>query len=192
MTLGLSLIGTGTFIGVLIWFCLRKPCFVKAGAKETAQRPYNTKETALAVLIPLTDEARMASSNKPIKIARYPFRVGRESRVCVKPYSGNINERQKSNSAPSNDLYLLDTFSNKLHISRAHFQIETLPEGGYDLVDRESACGTLVGKKNIGGGDKGGRCTLISGDIITIGTKLSPYIFRFMVEEKSVDDSNRS
>ena len=186
MTLGLSLIGSVTFIGVLIWFCIRKPSFVKAGATvTTSQRPYDA--TARAMLIPLTEEARMASSEEPIRIARFPFRVGREFRMYCNSDSRNINERRKNNTTPNNDLYLLDT-AKRLHISRAHFQIEIRPEGGYELVDRESACGTIVGKKAIGGGDKGGRCILNPGDIITIGTKLSPYIFRFMVEDKKVDD----
>ena len=183
MTLYLSLVGSVTFIGLLIWFCLRKSCFVKAGAKESPQRPSDTKETARAVLIPLTDEARMASSEEPIRIARYPFRVGREFRIYFSPDNRNISERRKKNTTPNNDLYLIDTSSKKLHISRAHFQIEARPDGGYDLVDRKSACGTIVGKKVVGGGDKGGRCALTPGDTITIGTKYSPYIFRFMVED---------
>ena len=181
MTLGLSLVVSVTFIGLLIWFCLRKSCFMKAGTMESPQQPSDTKETARAVLIPLTDEARMASAESPISISCYPFRVGRESRTQVKPDIRKINEMRKSSSTPNNDIYLLDT-SKRLHISREHFQIETRPDGGYDLVDRKSACGTLVGNKAVGGDDKGGRSKLIPGDTITIGTKYSPYIFRFTVE----------
>jgi len=182
MTFGLSLIFFVTFFGGLLWICLRKSCKVTAGTMQTLQWPSDASETARAVLIPLTDEARLATLVAPISITRYPFRVGRESRVNVSTYVKDTNERNKSIAAPNNDLYLLDSLK-KLHISREHFQIETRPGGGYDLVDRNSACGTVVGKKVVGGGDKGGRCTLISGDTITIGTKSSPYIFRFLVKD---------
>jgi hypothetical protein len=182
MTFALTLVCFVTFVGGLLWICLRKSRKVTAGAMETLQWPSDASETARAVLIPLTDEARSASSAAPTCIDRYPFRVGRESRINATPYVKDVNERHKSNTSPNNDLYLLDALK-KLHISREHFQIETRPDGGYDLVDRNSACGTLVGKKAVGGGDKGGRCTLVSGDNITIGTKSSPYIFRFLVKD---------
>ena len=184
MTFGLSLVCFVTFVvGLLwIWLYLRKSCKVTAGTMQTLQWPSDASETARAVLIPLNDEARLATLVAPISITRYPFRVGRESRVNVNTYVKATNERHKSNVAPNNDLYLLDA-SKKLYISREHFQIETRPDGGYDLVDRNSACGTHVGNKVVGGDDKGGRCTLIPGDTITIGTKSSPYIFRFLVKD---------
>jgi len=67
-----------------------------------------------------------------------------------------------------------------LQISREHFAIERAT-GSYFLVDRGSACGTIVAGRHIGGDRAGGRTELRSGDEIVVGTDGSPYVFRFEI-----------
>ncbi len=140
--------------------------------------------TPLAVLKTMTPEAGKAVPQSTlvegvICIRKFPFRVGRESRI--KKINGKLEriERAKlDNRAPSNDLYLVDD-GHLLNISREHFQIEKNGDG-YVLFDRGSACGTRVGDTAVGGDDSSGRLPLNDGDIICLGTKNSPYVFQFI------------
>lgn len=140
--------------------------------------------TPLAVLKAMTPEARSTMDkncldNELIGIWHFPFRIGRESRV--ENINGKIipSERQKiSNGKPNNDIYLVD-HGRFLQISRQHLQIEKT-ETGYTVIDRGSACGTIVNTAKIGGEDRGGTCDLQDGDIIKIGTENSPYLFQFI------------
>ncbi len=125
-----------------------------------------------------------------VAIRKFPFRIGRESRV--KMIDGRVEriERAKFNDAePNNDLYLIDD-GHLLNISREHFQIEKDADNYY-LYDRGSACGTRIGEKVVGGEDADGTVELSDGDIITIGTATSPYSFKFIlldqfkIQEKS-------
>ena len=137
----------------------------------------------LAMLVPLTPEARAAARDaERIPIHRFPFRVGRESRLAVRHGMLQVAERRKLDHPPNNDLYLLDT-GNPLNVSREHFQIEEDGDGGFVLVDRGSACGTLVGDQAVGGEDRGGRATLTPGNVIVVGTSASPYIYKFLLAE---------
>ncbi len=137
-----------------------------------------------AVLKPMTEEAARAVPGGMIAdglviIRRFPFRVGRESRFTY--VNGEIRrvERQRlGNREPNNDLYLLDPIQ-PLHVSREHFQIDRTLDG-YVLVDRGSACGTIVGDAEIGGKDSGGSIPLKDGDTITVGTSNSPYMYIFV------------
>ncbi|WP_295421625.1 FHA domain-containing protein [Sulfurovum sp.] len=140
--------------------------------------------TPMAVLKAVTPEARgtMAKNcldDELIGIWHFPFRIGRESRV--ENVDGKIvpSERQKiSNGKPNNDIYLVD-HRRFLQISRQHLRIEKT-EAGYAVIDRGSACGTMVNAQKIGGEDRGGTCELQDGDIIKIGTEDSPYLFQFI------------
>ncbi len=140
--------------------------------------------TPLAVLKAMTPEAKNTMSkncldNELIGIWHFPFRMGRESRV--ESINGKIipSERQKiSNGKPNNDIYLVD-HRRFLQISRQHLRIEKT-ETGYTVIDRGSACGTIVNTQKIGGEDRGGTCELQDGDIIKIGTEDSPYLFQFI------------
>jgi hypothetical protein len=140
-----------------------------------------------AVLKPMTEEAARAVpagmiADGLIAIRQFPFRVGRESRFTY--VNGEIRrmERQRrGNQEPNNDLYLLDPIQ-PLHVSREHFQIEHT-RNGYRVVDRGSACGTIVGDVEIGGRDSGGSSPLKDGDTVTVGTSNSPYIYTFVVLE---------
>lgn len=135
------------------------------------------------VLCPLTPEARESIQGDEIKLHKFPFRVGRESRVRMVKGSPQSIERRKLQAPPNNDLHLIDS-GRRLNVSREHFQIERNEDGTYELVDRGSACGTIVSKHVVGGDDKGGRCPLKDGDVIVVGTSKSPIAFKFLVSSE--------
>lgn len=143
--------------------------------------------TPRAVLKAMTDEALEAiPMNQRIDdlvvIRKFPFRVGRESRV--RKVDGRLErvERAKlDDREPNNDLYLMDK-GKLLNISREHLKIEKVDEG-YRLVDRGSACGTKVDGEPVGGEDSGGTGKLLDGDVIAIGTVSTPYLYQFIVLE---------
>lgn len=138
----------------------------------------------LAVLEAMTPEALSAVSQGNIvdgfiPIRKFPFRIGRESRVRVVDGKVERIERPKLNQVdPNNDLYLVDR-GVLLNISREHLQIECHPDG-YVIVDRGSASGTKVNLVPVGGDDSGGRISVNDGDEIIIGTQASPYRYRFI------------
>ena len=132
------------------------------------------------VLIGMSPEAKKALGGKALILERLPFRVGRESRRVRVGGAVYVAERRKakaSSAQPNNDLYLVDP-GRLLNVSREHFQIEKHGTG-YRVVDRGSACGTLVGECQIGGHDTGGECPLADGDLIVVGTADSPFVFLF-------------
>jgi len=117
-----------------------------------------------------------------VRINRFPFKVGRESRI--KEIEGKlvrVERPKRDDSEPNNNLYLIDA-GQPLQISREHFQIEK-NSLGYILIDRGSACGVTVGTNKIGGRDSGGESKLNDGDIIAVGTEDTPYLFRFITLE---------
>lgn len=138
----------------------------------------------LAVLQALSAEALMAVSQRDIvntfiPIRKFPFRIGRESRIRVVNGKTERIEREKLNNLePNNDLYLIDR-GQLLNISREHLLLERDGDG-YAVVDRGSVSGTKVNGEAIGGDDRGGKIRLNDGDEIIIGTKESPYRYRFI------------
>jgi len=132
-----------------------------------------------AVLTALTPEARAAFGGDEIEIARFPFRVGRESRGAQRTAARVIMERRRPGTRPSNDLYLLEE-EEPFNVSREHFQIEH--NGAHHvLVDRQSNCGTIVEGKVVGGRQAGGAVPLHDGDVIIVGTSASRYVFKWRV-----------
>jgi hypothetical protein len=127
----------------------------------------------------LTPEAQDCLGVSRLKINKYPFRVGRESRVRHVPMSV---ERRRQSSALNNDLYLRET-GEVLNVSREHFQIERRGSAYY-LVDRGSACGTLLEGIVIGGGRAGGEHRLADGDVIIVGTSESRHVFKFVIDQR--------
>lgn len=118
-----------------------------------------------------------------VVIRKFPFRIGRESRIRTIDGKTERVERQKlGDRQPNNDLYLIDK-GKRLNISREHLQIER-ESGGYVLVDRGSACGTKIDGASVGGADSGGRGVLRDGDIFAIGTISTPYVYKFIVLEE--------
>jgi pSer/pThr/pTyr-binding forkhead associated (FHA) protein len=140
--------------------------------------------TPMAVLKAMTFDAKKAVPQSLLEegvvcIRKFPFRIGRESRV--KMINGRLEriERAKlDDRKPSNDLYLVDD-GHLLNISREHFQIEK-NGNEYVLFDRGSACGTRVGEVVVGGQDSTGSLTLKDGDVIAVGAKATPYLFQFI------------
>ncbi|MCP3888224.1 MAG: FHA domain-containing protein [Desulfobulbaceae bacterium] len=140
--------------------------------------------TPRAVLKALTTEALEAVPigqriDEFIVIRKYPFRIGRESRV--RTINGKIERLERpliNNQEPNNNLYLIDQ-GPLLNISREHLSIEK-DGSNYVLVDRGSNCGTRVGGNSVGGEDNGGSSVLNDGDVIAIGTLKTPFLYRFI------------
>ncbi len=137
-----------------------------------------------AVLKALTIAAKEATPqgqriNDLICIRKFPFRMGRESRVRkIDGREARVDRMKFDSGKSNNDLYLVDS-GDLLNISREHLQIEKT-ENGYQLVDRRSACGTKIDGVEIGGKNKGGSIALHDGQVIGIGSKDSPYQYRFI------------
>jgi hypothetical protein len=129
-----------------------------------------------AWLLALTGDARATLHGDQRVIESFPFKVGRESRlVAAKPWQET--ERRRATRPPLNDVYIVDR-GEVLNVSREHFLIEE--EGGrYFLVDRGSACGTIVEGQIVGGDRNGGRVELHDHDVIIVGTPVSPFVFKF-------------
>ena len=132
-----------------------------------------------AMLVALTPEAAAALGAHKRTITRFPYRVGRESRDAERTPQGFVTERRDPRSRPANDLYLRDR-EEPLNVSREHFTIDR-DDTGYILVDQGSTCGTIVEGQNVGGHASGGRMPLHDGDVIIVGSSLSPYVFKFRV-----------
>lgn len=132
-------------------------------------------------LIPLTEEAQHALGGKDsFTIPHYPFKVGRESRSPGRvPRIAAVLDRRLRKVAQLNDLYLIERPSEHgFHVSREHFVIERLSTG-LVLTDRASACGTRVADRAIGADSKDVRTVLRDGDVITVGSEQSPFVFEF-------------
>lgn len=138
--------------------------------------------TETPVLRALTPEARQAIQRPERAITHVPYRVGREQRVVLVAGEYRSIERRQSGASPTNDLYMLD-LGEKLNVSREHFQIERDEDGHYVLVDRGSACGTIVDDQPVGGHDQGGRRKLHNGSTIRVGTRHSPILLEFVLPE---------
>ena len=106
-----------------------------------------------AILVAASDEARAAlGGKKEVRIKQFPFKVGRESRSNPLARIKTEVERRLGGAPQLNDLYLIEPASTRLlHISREHFLIDRIGDR-FVLVDRESACGTIVAGFVVGGG----------------------------------------
>ena len=147
-----------------------------------------TSSPAIAALVAVTKEARRALGDKSeVPIARFPFKVGRESRVAKAAPDTVLRELRLGIAPQVNDVYLIEPpDAGLLHISREHFSIELVGEQFF-AVDRGSACGTIVAGTRLGGNLQGGRTGLRHGDQIKVGTEESPYIFQFEVIAHEAD-----
>ena len=135
------------------------------------------------VLRPVTAESWEALRSKELEMNRFPFRFGREGRMgCANPKPG-MGDRRGPRAKPNNDHYLQDR-GTPLNISREHFQIEMVGNGAFELVDRGSACGTIVSGNVVGGEYTNGRIPLYDGDTIVVGTPHSPDIFTFHIQPR--------
>lgn len=124
--------------------------------------------------------ARALGGRRDVRITHFPFKVGRECRLAALA-DPSLIERRPGNAPKANDIYLVEPTSS---VSREHFAIEYAVDQ-FVLVNRGSACGTIVAAKRVGGNRTGGRAELRSGDEIIVGTHGSPYVFRFELEGRS-------
>jgi len=155
-------------------------------ANETGGRPKRQKKANTGasqrtagqpVLAALTPEAKDAIGGAELTIAQFPFRVGRDSRGSRRTVARIVMDRRRPVSRPNNELYLAEPES-ATNVSREHFLIE-LNGAQYVLVDRQSACGTIVEGNVVGGKQAGGAVPLRDGDVIIVGTSASRYVFKF-------------
>lgn len=127
----------------------------------------------------LTPEAEAAlGGRREVAVEPLPFRIGRECRVAGAARRPHPEERRRGGVRPNNDLYLLDPGERK-HISREHCRI-VRDGGGWQVEDRGSALGTLVGSRRIGGDRRMASCALRTENVIVLGTAESPYVFQFL------------
>lgn len=139
--------------------------------------------SCVATLVAMTPQAERAlGGTREVRFTHFPFNVGRERRFPNAHEPTGEREQRRHGVAPQlNDAYLLELPSaSTLHISGAHFAIECL-DNRFFLVDRGSACGTIVAGTQIGGNRTGGRTELRDGDEVIVGTGRSRYVFRFQI-----------
>ncbi len=138
-----------------------------------------------AVLKAITEESKHSIIKRVfgediIPIYKFPFKIGREARVNYVDGEIILQERHKHHGKePNNDSYLIDS-GEFLQISREHCSIVSNGDT-YMLQDRGSACGSMVNKFSVGGDDHQASIPLKDGDIITLGSKESPYKFKFIL-----------
>jgi hypothetical protein len=145
-----------------------------------------------AVLKAMTPEAknsipRNMLEQDMVRISQFPFKVGREMRIKkIGAELMKVERVKSSDREPTNDLYLTDTHLPR-HISKEHFRIEK-NSSGYILIDCCSECGTTVGTTRIEDQDSTSETKLEDGDIIAVGTKKTPYLFKFITLESQGQD----
>ena len=129
-----------------------------------------------------TDDARFALGERDVvRITRFPFNVGRESRATGLDKLKREIERRSGHAAAVNDLYLVDRAEGGRNVSREHFRIDWV-EDRFKVVDRGSTCGTIVAARSIGRDSPTNETELHDNDLIVVGVPSSPYIFRFQIE----------
>ena len=143
----------------------------------TAEPKFDLRRVQEVALVGLTSEASGALAGTRTLITRLPYRVGRESRRVLTKLAMSI-ERRLGTAPPLNDLYIEEK-GQQVHVSREHFLIDASEEGFF-LLDRGSACGTLVNGVLVGGSRKGGRVALDNGATIIAGSAASPFVFQFV------------
>lgn len=132
---------------------------VFTGQAPLARNIEGTPPQAMSKVMPLlraaTATTRLSINHEEIRITRFPFRVGRETRTHLMSRLPGLLERRNSKIDPNNELYIRD-MGRHLNVSREHFYIERKGDGSFEVVDRGSACGTRVGSNVIGGEYTGG------------------------------------
>ncbi len=134
-----------------------------------------------AYLKALTPEAKSALGGEYMQITTFPLRVGRESRLASRTVVPP-DPRRRPDSSPNNDIYLSEAGAI-YNVSREHFLID-YQDGAYVLVDRGSACGTLVEGELVGENRAGGSRRLENQDVIIVGTSESKFVFKFVMRQK--------
>ncbi|MBO8131066.1 MAG: cyclic nucleotide-binding domain-containing protein [Candidatus Marinimicrobia bacterium] len=115
----------------------------------------------------LTEESKKALRDKKIEIKKFPFKIGRDTRLRSKDIF------------IENDLYIED--KPPYNVSRNHMSINYL-NGIFYVLDRGSSLGTIVNDKKIGGETNIYKTDLKEGEnIITLGSIRSPFKFKITI-----------
>lgn len=141
--------------------------------------------SSTVALVALTEEAARALGAARMRFRAFSVKVGRERRSTQSDATlpPGVSERRRGEAPQLNDVYLVEASSGHRHISGEHFSIECM-DSLFVLVDRCSACGTIVAGKRIGGSRQGGRTELRNGDTVVVGTSKSPYVFQFEISSE--------
>ena len=136
-------------------------------------------DDAVPELRPVSDGARDSIEGaNTIKLIRFPFRFGRESRYTLVNGKRVSMERRLTASKPNNEVYLLD-LHEVMNVSREHCQINRNADGSYAVVDRGSTCGTIVDGVHIGTREGSNQAPIAHGGQLILGTTDSPFVFEF-------------
>ena len=139
----------------------------------------------VAALRAETDAARSALGERDVvRITRFPFNVGRESRATGLQKLKLEIELRRGQAPPLNDLFLIDRSAGGRNISREHFRIDRIGDR-FVVVDRGSTCGTIVAGRSIGKNSPTSETDVLDGDIIVVGVPDSPYRLRFRIEQQA-------
>jgi CRP-like cAMP-binding protein len=138
----------------------------QGGGASPAALDEGAVEAAVAVVLePVSDAARQALPEGPVRIERFPYRVGRVSH----------------NPLVQNDLELRDEMP--WQISRHHLAF-VFEDGRVGAIDRGSTLGSSVEGTRLGGrgGVPGPLWFPESGGTLVLGNAKSPYEFRVAIE----------
>lgn len=120
-----------------------------------------------AVLHPLTRKAAQTLPDEGLRVARFPFRIGRAS------------DAHEPEALDLNDLWLLDAIP--FNVSRNHCEL-VAGRGGVSVRDRGSHLGCVVNETPVGGRSGTASAPLHLGDnVLVVGSRSSPYQFRVSV-----------
>ena len=138
-----------------------------AGEAVAAPSP-KTSKTPIVTIHPLSRRAAATLPIDGLKLARFPFRIGRAS------------SQHEDGPIDVNELWLVD--QAPFNVSRHHAAIE-FKSPDVAIEDRGSRLGVFVNDTHIGGSNPIRHATLEDGDnVVILGVRTSPYQFRIHVE----------
>jgi CRP-like cAMP-binding protein len=139
------------------------------GADEAAAPKPSTMP--IVTIHPLSRRAAATLPIDGLKLARFPFRIGRAS------------SKHEDGPVELNELWLVD--QAPFNVSRHHAAIEC-KSPDVSVEDRGSKLGIYVNDVHIGGSNPIRQATLEDGDnVVVLGVRTSPYQFRVHVERPS-------
>lgn len=130
--------------------------------------------------------------NEGITLVASPLVIGRKPKAVDVPFGAQIQklgvvkdrrrqgDRRQAENLPKVHLQLIDT--QPFRLSRTHFMIQRMLDGGYLVHDLGSTLGTQVNDNFIGINFRNDFATLISGEnIICAGGGDTPFKFRVAI-----------
>ncbi len=141
-------------------------------------------------LIAITDQASEGlRGQRSVTIPHLPFKIGREKRLPglePEPSRGvasikNFVERRLGTMPQLNDLYIVEwPNADGFHVSREHLLIDNV-DGRHLVIDRGSACGTIVGSIPISIDAENYWTEIRNDDLLVVGGPRSPFRYRFSI-----------